>query len=944
VFFNYIPPASESGFENISIDTVTLSHGFFLPLNITCSHPNPQSPVRLTLDYDSGLVDEAEAARLIQCLHVLCTTISAEDLDKPADRLQIVDAQERAFLIDELNRTSVNIPAGSTLPDLLRIQVDRTPNAVAVVCGNDQVTFLGLYNRSQKLAAQLADIGVTAESIVGVALTRNVDLIAALLAVHELGAAYLPLDLAYPADRLCYLVEDSKASLVLVDRLTAPALPSLQSKIAQLEELSAPRRTCVTSRRARPDDLAYVLYTSGSTGRPKGVGVEHRNVVNLVCCLRTLVSDEDLKGVLFSTSLNFDLSVYEIFLPLLFGGRMIMVDSLLALPTTAARGEVRLINTVPSLMAALITLGWKSSTSTTINLCGEPLSRQLAEKIFKANPDVALFNFYGPTETTVYSTYARVSKSDKRPPAIGGPLWNTQLYVLGPQGGLLPQGAVGELHIGGAGVSRGYLGRPKLTRERFIANPFGGGTLYKTGDLVRWRPDNELEFLGRNDSQVKIRGQRIELGEIEKQIEALPGIVFAAVLAQPDSISGHMLHAYAVAKAGQPYDFPQLVSALAQTLPRHMLPSTLTWMERFPMLPNGKLDRRAFPVPQAMSASTSFKPPSTEIERKLVAIWKEVLGLENVGVQDNFYDLGGTSLQGFMIFASITERLQTSLPPATMLQVPTIFLQAQLVEQSSGYTHCEDDLIVQFREGGSKEPLFFVHDGWGGIMFVRDLAQFLKTDRAIYGLRPPALDGRQMIPRTIEDVAAGYIRAVKQKQACGPYMLAGYSFGGFVAFEMARQLTALGETVRFVGVIDASKPSEPIFVRGLKSARRRTLSSLVQVSAHSGLHYVRSLGETITAWRNTARLKCGLPLSPSEVHDHYRFVFGRAVRRYRTQPYSGKITVFAGSNREKMHEARWKAVARHVEVREIGGSHSDIISSRYSSVLARSIDETLDRH
>jgi len=423
------------------------------------------------------------------------------------------------------------------------------------------------------------------------------------------------------------------------------------------------------------------------------------------------------------------------------------------------------------------------------------------------------------------------------------------------------EGGNRELYIGGAGVSRGYLGRPALTRDRFIANAFGEGTLYKTGDLVRWRPDNELEYLGRDDGQIKIHGQRVELGEIEKQIDALAGVSSAVVLAQPDDAGGHKLHAYVISKSGQPYDFSQLIAALARSLPRHMLPSTLTWMERFPMLPNGKLDRRSFPVPQTMPTSTSFQPPSTEVEKKLAAIWKEVLKLNDVGVQDSFYDLGGTSLQGFMIFARIAERLHITLPPATMLKAPTILLQAQLVEQSSDNDDNADGVIVQFRGGGSREPLFFVHDGWGGIMFVRDLAKLLKTDRAIYGLRPPALDGKQFIPRTIEAVAAAYIQAIRQKQKHGPYVLAGYSFGGFAAFEIARQLVASGESVRFLGIIDASKPSEPVLLRGLKSAGNHTLSSLLQKSAHAGLHYMRSIGEAIIAWRNTARLVRGLPAS-----------------------------------------------------------------------------------
>ena len=941
VLFNYNPPAPRYGFGSATMDTITLSHGFFLPLTFSCSNQNPQSPVRLTLDYDSGLVDEDDASRLIGCLHVLCTTIGACDLDKPIDHLQLIDEQARSFLLGELNRTAVDIPQGMTLPGLFRKQVDRTPNATAVVCGTETITFIDLHHRAQTVAAALSDIGVTTGSVVGVALSRGIGLIVALIAIHEAGAAYLPLDPAYPAERLSYLVDDSKASLVLVDDSTAAMLPALKTKIVPFDQLGAIPKQHRAAQQVESDDLAYILYTSGSTGLPKGVGVEHRNVVNLISCLRTLVQDEDLRGVLFSTSLNFDISVYEIFLPLIFGGRMIIVDNLLSLPMTEARDEVRLINTGPSLMAALLRLDWTPGKVRTINLAGETLPLRLADDLFKASPDLVLFNLYGPTETTVYSTYARVSNSDSRPPAIGKPLWNTQVYVLGPQGGLLPKGATGELYIGGAGVSRGYLDRPDLTRERFVPNPYGEGSLYRTGDLVRWRAGDELEYLRRDDGQIKIHGQRVELGEIEQHIEALPGIASAVILALPNDNGGQVLHAYAIPTAAQLYDCSQLISALSRSLPHHMLPSSLTWMERFPMLPNGKLDRRALPLPQSTSGATLFEPPTTDIERKLAAIWKEVLQLDRVGVRDNFYDLGGSSLQGFMIFARITERLKISLPAATMLRAPTIFLQSQLLDQSSGKKHDDDDIVVQFRAGAAQEPLFFVHDGWGGIMFVRELAGLLETDRTIYGIRPPALDGKYAIPRTIEAVAAEYIAAIRQKQPHGPYMLAGYSFGGFAAFEMARQLVASGERVRYLGIIDASKPSDPVLVRGLRSVGKHTLHVVLQKATQFGLHHVRSIGERVSAWKNSGRLSRGLPLPPSAVHGHYRFIFGRAVKRYRTRPYPGKIVVFAGSNKEKLHDARWREVTADVEVREIGGSHSEIISANYSRILARHIDETL---
>lgn len=944
VLFNYIPAASKFAFEQLSTQTVTLSHGFFLPLIVTCSHPDEHSPLRLTLDYDQGLVDEDEAHRLIESLHVLCTTIGLEDLNRPIDALQMVDAAQRTFLLESLNQTSVGIPQGTTLPDLFLAQVNRTPDAIAIICGEEKITFAELRNCVLKLAAQLSEIGISPGNVIGIALTRNINLMVGLLAVHEVGAAYLPLDLGYPAERLSYLVDDSNASLVLADSSTIHLLPPLRTRIAQLEALHPPQQADAASRRPQPDDLAYVLYTSGSTGKPKGVGVAHRNVVNFIMCMRSLVPDDDLEGILFSTSLNFDISVYEIFLPLLFGGKMILVDNLLALPDAEARDAVRIINTGPSLMGALLKLGWMPRNVRTINLCGEPLTRNLADAIFKANPNVALFNMYGPTETTVYSTCARVPMSDDRAPAIGRPLWNTQVCVLGPQGGLIPKGVAGELYIGGAGVSRGYLGRPDLTRDRFIDNPFGEGKLYKTGDLVRWRSDNELEYLRRDDGQIKIHGQRVELGEIEKQIEALPGIHSGVVLAQPDGTGGHFLHAYAVSKSGSTYDLDQFVSALSRVLPRHMLPSTLTWMNRFPMLPNGKLDRKAFLIPQAALKPASFHAPSTGVEKKLVEIWKEVLELEAVSIEDNFYDLGGTSLQGFMIFARIAQRLKVNLPPATMLQAPSVVLQARFIERASDDDGNARDLLVRFRAGGSREPLFMVHDGWGGIMFLRELANLLRTDRAIYGLRPPALDGRSSLPRTIEETATLYIEQIRRQQPRGPYQLCGYSFGGFVAFEMARQLTAKGEEVHFVGIIDASKASKPTIVRSLLAIRTGELPSLLRKTAHAGIHYMRSLGEEVTAHRNSARLARGLPLETPAVHEYYRYTFRKAVKRYTAQKYPGKVTVFAGDNKERLHDARWRKVTAEVEVREIGGSHTEIVGARYNGLLASSIDDTLDGH
>src|SRR6266851_5252229 len=542
VLVNYVPAGSLRDFAGMPIAVPPAPSGLVLPWEVKLSERGASGGPELSVYYDPGLVEADEAQRFAECLLLLMTN-GIGDIDQSIGSLPIISDDERRRLITEVNQTAADLPEDATLASLCANQAARTPGDIAILCETQTIDYATLHARASELGRRLVGMGVGVDSVVGIALPRSIELVIAVLAIHKAGGAYLPLDPAYPAERIAFIVGDARAAVIVTTEAAAARLPSTGSQLLLIDRLERdfvpgtelpdsgdlPFRSSL-----RPDRLAYVIYTSGSTGRPKGVGVTHRNAVNLVLFARTLVDPEDLTGVLFSTSLNFDLSVYEIFLTLVFGGRLILVESLLEVATTPGRGEVRLINTVPSMIDALLKADRLPPRTRTINLCGEALLRTLADRIFAAAPGVRLINFYGPTETTVYSTWSRVDAKDRRAPAIGTGLWNTQVYVLDAGRELLPAGAKGELYIGGEGVARGYLNRADLTEDRFVANPFGDGRLYCTGDLVRWRPDGELEFLGRADTQIKINGIRIELGEIEAHLATVPGIAAAVAVVRPD--------------------------------------------------------------------------------------------------------------------------------------------------------------------------------------------------------------------------------------------------------------------------------------------------------------------------------------------------------------------------------------------------------------------------
>ena len=586
----------------------------------------------------------------------------------------MLSTAERRSLLRDWNDTARDVP-GVTLAELFEQQAARTPHAPAVTGGGTELTYGELNARANRLARHLITLGAGRERMVAIAMPRSLDMMVAVLAVLKSGAAYVPVDPDYPPDRKTFMLTDTAPVAVLTTAPVAGALPGglpllvLDDPVtvAGLGGLGRGNVPAV----AGPRDVAYVIYTSGSTGRPKGVMVEHAGAVSLACWAGAVFGASELSRVLASTSLSFDVSVFEMFGTLTAGGCLEVVPNLLALAERGAAGPWRgsMISAVPSALAQVLATPGVRAQAAVAALCGEALTGPVVAAIRAAVPGVRIENIYGPAEATVYATTYVVPDDGGAAvsPPIGRPIWNTRMYVLDGRLGLVPPGVAGELYIAGAGLARGYLGRAGLTAERFSACPFGGAgeRMYRTGDLARWNQAGELEYLGRGDDQVKVRGFRIELGEVEAVLAAQDGVGQAAVAVREDQPGDKRLAGYVVPAAGAVLDPAGLREACGRVLPGYMVPSAITVLGGLPLNANGKLDRSALPAPEY--AAGGGRAPATPREQALCEVFAQVLGLDQVGVEDNFFDLGGHSLLAAVLVARLAARLGVKISLRTFM-------------------------------------------------------------------------------------------------------------------------------------------------------------------------------------------------------------------------------------------------------------------------------------
>ncbi len=638
----------------------------------------------LAMEYNTDLFDEVRIERMLEHLQTLMESIVGKP-EKLIEELELLSERERSQLLVEWNQTESEYRSEQLLHELFEAQAARNPEQVALVFGGAALSYGELNRKANQLAHYLQARGVGPEVLVGVCIERSLMMVVGLLGILKAGGAYVPLDPAYPAERVAFMLEDSNARVVLTEEKLLGLLGRAESICLDRdwEKIEKEQETNL-ARQAAGENLAYVIYTSGSTGRPKGVAIAHRSTAALLAWAGRVYSPEELSGVLASTSICFDLSVFELFVPLSYGGRVVLAGDVMQLLELDGTAAVKLVNTVPSAMTELVRLKGLPQTVRTVNLAGEPLAGSLVDELYKTGHVRRVVDLYGPSEDTTYSTFAE--RTAGGPVTIGRPIANSRAYLLDGKLQPVPVGVAGELYLGGAGLARGYLNRPDLTAHVFVPDPFsarGGERLYRTGDLARYRADGQLEYLGRIDNQVKVRGFRIELGEIETAIKKHPHVSEALVLVREDEPGDRRLVAYVV--PDRDVSESQLKRHLEERLPDYMVPAMFVELAELPLTPNGKVDRRRLPAPRSEAqALDEFVAPRTDLEELLAGIWAEVLKVSRVGVNDNFFELGGHSLLAVSMISRVRDALGVQLKVRSLFEAPTVARLARTVSQLHG--------------------------------------------------------------------------------------------------------------------------------------------------------------------------------------------------------------------------------------------------------------------
>jgi aspartate racemase len=926
----------------------------------------------LTLQYDTDLLDAALIKRMLGHLQTLLLGIIA-DPEARLSALPLLSESEERQLLVEWNQTRREYPRQQSVHQLFEAQVERTPEAVALICGGQQVSYRALNERANQLANYLRERGVGAEVLVGVMVERSVEMVVALLGILKAGGAYVPLDPEYPLERLSFMIQDARMPVLLTQKHLVENLPVRQAHVVCLDSegpLIARQSTQNMVNRAQAQNLAYVIYTSGSTGIPKGVAVTHRAVLRLLCNVDYVHLDSS-QSLLQFAPLAFDASTFELWGALLHGARCILYPHRRAtarqLQSVIKEHGVRTMWLTAALYNTVMD-EWAEALAGVEQLLigGEALSVAHVRAGVESLAGTQIINGYGPTETTTFACSYRITGEREAEWAgrvpIGRPIANTEVYVLDQQMGVVPIGVTGELYIGGDGLARGYLHRAELTAERFVPHPYsqrGGARLYRTGDMVRYIGSGEVEFIGRTDEQVKLRGYRIELGEIEAVLARHNGVREAVVLAREDELGEKRLVAYVVGAGEVEAEVDELRNYLKERLPQYMVPSGYVSLQQMPLTASGKVDRRALHALNEIKFEQQerFIGPRDTLELKLAQIWEEVLDVRPIGVKDNFFDLGGHSLLAVRLMARIHKSLEKELPVATLLQTQTIEGLAKVVRQQSSPLPWSSLMAIQ--PLGSPPPFFCVHPAGGNVLCYFDLARRLGTEQPFYGLQSQGLDGKMRPHSRIEDLAAAYIEALQAIQTEGPYLLGGWSMGGSIAFEMAQQLSRQGQQVALLALFDSQAPltAPPIADIDEESLLRQfawDLERLLGAELALTLDELSQRGpeEQLPYLLEQAIKSNALPPDLALVQLNGLFqVFKanvRAMLSYEPRLYSGRIVLFQASEplagaAENYTKGWAELAAQGVELRPVPGNHYTMIKEPHVRVLAESLSACFDQ-
>jgi amino acid adenylation domain-containing protein len=938
-----------------------------------------------SFEYASELFEESTIARMAAHWRSLLEGMIASP-ERRVGQLPLLSAEERRRLVVEWNQTAVEYPRSSCAHELFETQAQRTPRAIALRFEDQHLTYRELDRSSNQLAHHLRKLGVGPEVLVGICLERSLEMVVGLLGILKAGGAYVPIDPAYPAARQAFLLHDSQAKVLLTQARLLPRLPSHRAATVCLDPGWQRRLHLPTSPPANltdPTQLAYVIYTSGSTGQPKGVCISHRGLVNYLSWASSAYKVAEGTGAPVHSSIAFDLTVTSIFTPLIAGRTVDLlpddqgVEALAAALRTAT--GYSLVKLTPAHLQALqlqLRPEQVAERTRTFVIGGEQLRAEAVAFWRQHAPNTLLVNEYGPTETVVgccvYTVTPETPSHGSIP--IGRPIANTRLYILDRYLQPVPIGVAGELCIGGDGVARGYLNRPELTKERFIADPFSpesGTHLYRTGDFARYLPDGNIEFLGRRDDQVKVRGFRIELGEIESVLGRLPQVQEALVAPCGDDSGERRLVAYVVLKPGQADAPRELRSLLEQRLPDYMLPSAFVTLDKLPLTHNGKVDRAALPAPDfEHQLKEAFVPPRTEWELRLAHIWQELLRVERVGVDDNFFALGGDSLMVVRLISQINQSHQLSLGVAEAFRNPTVGQLARLIDAQQPRSK-RQPAVVQLRKGQTEPRVYFIYAGPDEFR----LAKLMDGRHAVFGIEVPwplawrnavAANRRTGFP-TMEQLVAPYVAALSAHTGASPCVLAGHSFAGLMAFEAAHQFLRQGGKVEMVMLLDAVAkfpiPHQVAWHRWRQdwTPTRNGLSTPIISRLSSSWLTTRWLlrQERHRVWSYFNRLvvnpnqlthvldEDGMPL-PWTLLDRLYVTIGKPypLRRldsrgilFRTDPMDGDTAVRAFDD-----SLGWNNLfTRGLQVVPMAGDHLSMIRD-HNATLAREINEVLKRH
>jgi amino acid adenylation domain-containing protein len=887
------------------------------------------------------------------------------NLDLPIGQLEILSDSEIQTL-ETWNRTEQAYPSLSVDQLFLR-RVQEAPGHIAVTFEGRSLTYLALSEQMNQLAARLRAIGVGPGTLVGICMDRCNEMVVALLAVFRAGGAYLPLDPAFPPDRIAFMQEDARPLAVITQShlrekfsFSAPHVLCLEPAVTGTPSVSVPE--ILPHPNSHLDDLAYVLYTSGSTGKPKGVQITRRALTNLLNAVAPALPIEKSDVFLASSTISFDISAFEIFAPLISGAHLVVAPRSTAVSGVLLADAIQtsgatLLQATPSGWRILLEAGWQGQPALKMLTAGEPLDRTLARRLLERG--AGLWNLYGPTEATIYATGCEIPTGDTKI-TIGRPLANYTAYVLDHNGKRVPIGAIGELYLGGVGVARGYLNRPELTAEKFIRDPFyseavssEAGVLYRTGDLARFLADGQIELLGRADNQIKLRGYRIELEEIESVIDSHPGVRKSVVKMVDLGEGDQRLIAYVIPQNAVLFEEAQLREYALRSLPPYTVPAAFIAVEALALTPSGKVDRKALPAfvdVKLLHTAVPCEMPADELEAAILDSWRTVLNLPHVDLEHNFFAVGGHSLLAARMFAKLDDRLGLTLPISLLVESPTPRLLADRIRKiKQSPIRC----LVRMQTKGSLRPLYLVHHLFGDILLYRALAECFAPERPVTGIQAPEGLAERSERCSLKSLAAGYVQELLERQASGPFHLAGFSSGSVLAFEMASQLKELGHEVGLLALIDgdinAPGPALSKPAKYVKIASRKLCKIVFKFHDEIKEGPRQFIAKRIKYWHlvwSVRRLK-NSPALPETKLTLQQALF-LAENDYRPQPYSGPVVLL------RFHDEAWKfgpdplmgwgsLVQGGIEVFDFPGGHITGMSSARAARVANILKSRMEK-